>query len=124
MFSWNEYLQFADTLSKQHGIGEKEFRISISRAYYAVFNNCSDKFFNLTQTQKPTSDTHKFIIEHYKKGKREAKAIGIHLDNLKASRVDCDYRASKTISKSIMDNAIKSAVLINTKLNSITEDHF
>lgn len=124
MFSWDEYLKFAKALSTQSGITETEFRVSISRAYYAIFNNCSDRFFELTQTQKPNSDSHKFIIDKYKEGKKEARAIGFHLDSLKNHRIDSDYKANKAIQKSTMDTALKLADSIIEKLNSVTDEHF
>lgn len=124
MFDWDKYLCFAKNLSNQPDVSETELRISISRAYYAVFNNCSDKFFEITQEPRPYSDSHKFIIDRYKNGKKEARAIGTHLNTLKNSRIDCDYKSARLITKSITEQAIKTAELISTKLNSITDDHF
>jgi uncharacterized protein (UPF0332 family) len=124
MFDWDKYLNLAQTISKQQPPTEAECRTSVSRAYYAVFNKCSDTFFSQTQTVKPREDSHRFIIEKFKSGKKEAKTIGFHLETLKVSRVESDYNSSKVIDKSKMDSAIKIANIINQKLSAITAEHF
>lgn len=124
MFSWDDYLIYAKQIAAGSSLTEADYRTSISRAYYSVFNKCSDKYFFETSDVKPKFDIHKFVIDKFKAGSNPAKSIGVQLDTLRISRVDSDYYKSKLIDKKKMDDMIKLAELIDGKLPLVTNNNF
>ena len=98
---------------------EEEYqRSAIGRYYYAAFLMARDFYEKNLNRKLPRHESHKKLIKHFKKSKREEKIeIGKKLEKLRTSRNDADYinrdinledvKKSRTTSEEIIDSIEK-----------------
>lgn len=93
MFDWRDYLTLAEELSKRPG-DECALRTSISRAYYAAYNEaqqyCAKNNIKITSIDGQSYNELWHTLKN--RAGHTSKAIGVNGLRLKTSRVAADYR--------------------------------
>jgi hypothetical protein len=95
-FDWREFLVLAETLLESRS--EAAYRSAISRAYYSVYNQASERAQKNECKFDPAIDAgmHKKCWGFYRKGPDPNCAqLGVDGDRLRESRVRADYRSGE-----------------------------
>jgi len=93
MFQWDSFVHLAEKLISWEAddVREAIFRTAISRCYYGVFCLARNRLI-ARNIKIPKEDTHKFVIEQFKKSNnRMERAIGKNLNRLRYERNRADY---------------------------------
>lgn len=119
-FSWNDYLEFAKYI-KENSIQsiseEANYRVGISRAYYAAYN-CATNYAQESNFQLPgdKSEWHREIPKSLKSNS-STQGLGLKLGKLRQKRNKADYHAEQEIKKRELTTCISWANHIRQELN-------
>jgi uncharacterized protein (UPF0332 family) len=117
-FNWIDLLDVAADLLKKSG--EKYFRSSINRSYYAVFGKTRQIIEIGEKKIFQPRNVHKQVIDYLKMNNDNLyRRIGYDLDRLRRERVKADYRGDITITKSIALKTYKWAEKLKTRISTI-----
>lgn len=98
VFKWQKLELISKDLHKKGSKAfldkESNYRSSINRAYYCAFNLVlSYAKVELSYVKSKKQGTHKSLINFLKRNRdHRIKKLGSLLDNIRKSRVNCDYR--------------------------------
>jgi len=117
-FNWIDLLDVAaDLLEKS---GEKYYRSSINRAYYAMFGKTRQILKTEEKKICQPPNVHKQVIDYFKKNNDNLyRQIGYDLDRLRRERVKVDYRDDITIKRGTALKVHTWAEKLKTKLAPI-----
>lgn len=118
-------LEFLKVAKKLINGSEANWRTSIGRSYYAVFNHLKKECINLGVAIPKSSKGHNDLyINFYNSGIQEAVDIGAGINDLYSQRLTADYELNSTITKQTADLVLRKAENIISKYPTIDKAAF
>lgn len=118
-------LEFLKIAKKLINGGEANWRTSISRSYYAVFNHLKKECITLGIAIPKSSKGHNDLSSNfYNSGVQDAVDIGARINDLYSQRLTADYELHCIVTKQTADLMLRKAEGIIAKYPAIDKTAF
>lgn len=118
-------LEFLKVAKKLINGSEANYRTSIGRSYYAVFNHLKKECISLGVAIPKSSKGHNDLLSNfYNSGIQEAVDIGVGINDLYSQRLNADYELQSVITKQTADLMLRKAEDIIAKYPAIDKTVF